>query len=216
MGKEKFLYAFIIFAPPVFMLFSLSIGRFPLPVSEIFQILWCKLTAKDCTLPAIHQSVIWDVRLPRVVLGAFVGGCLATNGAAFQGMFKNPLVSSGILGVSSGAGFGAALGILLFKTASATYPLAFLFGILAVCLSFLIGRIYSATPVITLVLGGLIVSLRWMGLSRPFPPFFLDALPSVVAGGVTEGALRTIGVTPPTAEKNHPFFFPIRPSKKYL
>lgn len=64
-----------------------------------------------------------------------VGGALAVSGTAFQGIFKNPLVSSGILGVSAGAGFGATLAILLFNSMAATYPLALGFGMLAVMLS---------------------------------------------------------------------------------
>lgn len=106
----------------------------------------------------IAYAVIMDIRLPRAIIGALVGGALAVSGTAFQGLFKNPLVSSGILGVSSGAGFGAALGILLFHRVSATYPLALFFGMFAVFLSYMIGRIYQKTPAIMLVLGGVIVS----------------------------------------------------------
>lgn len=108
--------------------------------------------------PDIYQNIIWEIRLPRALLGALVGAGLAVSGTAFQGLFRNPLVSSGILGVSSGAGFGAALAILLFKNVAAAYPFALLFGILAVTCSYLIGRLYSTTPTIMLVLGGVIVS----------------------------------------------------------
>ena len=87
-----------------------------------------------------------------------MGGSLAVSGAAFQGLFRNPLVSAGILGVSSGAGFGAALAILLFNTTAPVYLFAFAFGALAVMLSYLVGRIYRTTPTIMLVLGGVIVS----------------------------------------------------------
>ena len=96
--------------------------------------------------------------MPRALLGVMVGACLAISGTAFQGLFRNPLVSSGILGVSSGAGFGAALAILLFNTATAAYPFALAFGIIAVACAYLIGRLYSTTPAIMLVLGGVIVS----------------------------------------------------------
>lgn len=111
-----------------------------------------------CRLPDIHQALVWDIRMPRAILGAMVGGSLAISGAAFQGLFRNPLVSSGVLGVSSGAGFGAALAILLFNSVAPTYTFAFAFGILAVVLSYLIARVYNSTPTIMLVLGGVIVS----------------------------------------------------------
>ena len=96
--------------------------------------------------------------LPRAILGALVGGSPAVSGAAFQGLFRNPLVSSGILGVRSGAGFGAALAILLFSHTNYVYLFAFCFGGLAVLLSYFISRVYNTTPTIMLVLGGVIVS----------------------------------------------------------
>jgi iron complex transport system permease protein len=106
----------------------------------------------------MYQTIVWEIRLPRALLGSLVGACLAVSGTAFQGLFRNPLVSSGILGVSSGAGFGAALAILLFNTVTAAYPFALAFGIVAVACAYLIGRLYSITPAIMLVLGGVIVS----------------------------------------------------------
>ncbi|MBN2468165.1 MAG: iron ABC transporter permease, partial [Deltaproteobacteria bacterium] len=131
---------------------------YPLPATEIMKALWCRLWPEGCMTPDIYQNIIWEIRLPRALLGALVGAGLAVSGTAFQGLFRNPLVSSGILGVSSGAGFGAALAILLFKNVAAAYPFALLFGILAVTCSYLIGRLYSTTPTIMLVLGGVIVS----------------------------------------------------------
>ena len=104
------------------------------------------------------HNIIWEIRLPRALLGCLVGASLAISGTAFQGLFQNPLVSSGILGVSSGSGFGAALAIILFNTVSAAYPFAFFFGISAVICSYLIGRLYGQAPAIMLVLGGVIVS----------------------------------------------------------
>jgi len=172
----------IITAPAACILLSLCLGRYPVPLSEVTTIFWNKLTFTPCELPDIHQSVVWDIRFPRAVLGALVGGSLAVSGAAFQGLFKNPLVSSGILGVSSGAGFGAALAILLFNTALVIYPLALFFGILAVCLSYMIGRIYKTSPVIMLVLGGVIVSSVFSALIS-FAKYVADPyeqLPTIV------------------------------------
>jgi iron complex transport system permease protein len=156
--RPLYLLVLLIAAPSLAIFGSLYIGRYPLPISTIAEVVWCKLANTNCSLPDTFQSVIWDIRLPRAILGAMVGGCLAISGTAFQGLFKNPLVSSGILGVSAGAGFGAALGILIFNSPAAAYPLAFAFGSLAVFFSYLIGRIYITTPTIMLVLGGIIVS----------------------------------------------------------
>lgn len=109
-------------------------------------------------LTTISHTIVWEIRLPRAILGAMVGACLAVSGTSFQGLFRNPLVSSGILGVSSGAGFGAALAILLFNTMAAAYPFALAFGMAAVVCSYLIGRMYHSSPTVMLVLGGVIVS----------------------------------------------------------
>jgi len=155
--KKTKLLLFII-TPFIVILLSLLIGRYPVDLSTVIHIIWCRLTMQPCYVEDIYQTVVLDIRLPRAILGAMVGGCLAISGAAFQGLFRNPLVSSGLLGVSSGAGFGAALAIILFEQMEATYIFAFAFGILAVILSYLIARVYNATPTIMLVLGGVIVS----------------------------------------------------------
>ncbi|MEQ8236728.1 MAG: iron ABC transporter permease [Syntrophomonadaceae bacterium] len=145
-------------APFLAVLLSLSIGRYPVEAPEVIQVIWCKITLQPCPVDEIYQTVVWDIRLPRAILGAMVGGCLAISGASFQGLFRNPLVNAGLLGVSSGAGFGASLAIILFDNVLLTYVFAFGFGMSAVILSYLIARVYKTTPTIMLVLGGVIVS----------------------------------------------------------
>ncbi len=164
------------------MLVSLLVGRYPVSITTVIEVLWCRMTFQPCQVADIYQTVVWDIRLPRIILGAMVGGCLAISGAAFQGLFRNPLVSSSILGVSSGAGFGAALAIILFNQVAATYTFAFGFGILAVVLSYLIGRVYNATPTIMLVLGGVIVSSVFSALISLLKYLAdpMDQLPAIV------------------------------------
>ena len=156
--KFKAVVAICILAPLACVLLSLCIGRYPVPLDQVVAIVFDWLFHPLHRNGDIPYTVVIDIRFPRAVVGALVGGALAVSGTAFQGLFKNPLVSSGILGVSSGAGFGAALAILLFNTVSATYPLALCFGVLAVFMSYAIGSIYRRTPTIMLVLGGVIVS----------------------------------------------------------
>ncbi len=180
--KKKILYALLVLGPLAFIFITLFIGRYPVSISVVAQILWCKLTFSPCNLPEIYQTLVWDIRMPRAILGAMVGGSLAVSGAAFQGLFRNPLVSSGILGVTSGAGFGAALAIILFHSTIPIYISAFLFGGLAVLLSFMIARVYNTTPTIMLVLGGTIVSSVFAALIS-FAKYVADPaneLPSIV------------------------------------
>lgn len=186
-GKSKYglviLKITLVLAPLAFIFFSLFIGRYPISFTMALRVLWYRLTMAGTAPLDVYQTLIWEIRMPRAILGAMVGSCLAVSGAAFQGLFRNPLVSSGILGVSSGAGFGAALAILLFHAAtSATYIFAFAFGMLAVLLSYLIGRIYNTTPTIMLVLGGVIVSSVFSALIS-FAKYVADPyeeLPTIV------------------------------------
>ena len=154
-GLRTGLFVLIAVFPPLLGVFSIFLGRYPISVQEIAALAASVFTGRE--VDPIHFSVIVHVRLPRIILGALVGGSLAVSGAAFQGLFRNPLVSSGMLGVSSGAGFGAALALILCDKYVYVYPFAFGFGLLAVLLCFFIGRVTASTHAITLVLGGVIV-----------------------------------------------------------
>ncbi|MBP5239819.1 MAG: iron ABC transporter permease, partial [Oscillospiraceae bacterium] len=105
-----------------------------------------------------NYRVIWYLRLPRAIAAAMCGAALAVSGAAFQGVFRNPLVNSGLLGVSTGAGFGACAAIVFLGGGIYTYVLAFTFALLAVVLSYFAGRVSKVTTSVTLILGGVIVS----------------------------------------------------------
>ncbi|HEX3011707.1 MAG TPA: iron ABC transporter permease [Syntrophomonadaceae bacterium] len=180
--KNKLINTFLIISPLVFIFVTLFVGRYPISIPMVGKILWCKFTMTPCNIPEVYQTIVWDIRMPRAILGALVGGSLAISGASFQGLFRNPLVSSGILGVTSGAGFGAALAIILFKATAPIYISAFFFGGFAVLLSYLIGRVYNTTPTIMLVLGGTIVSSVFSALIS-FTKYVADPtdeLPAIV------------------------------------
>jgi iron complex transport system permease protein len=173
---QKRILAFAcIFLPLLLIFISLFIGRYDLKISNIFSILihgqkW--ITDSD---RAIEYSLIYEIRLPRALLAFVVGGALAISGGALQGMFRNPLVDSGMLGVSAGSGFGACLGIIISHNFYMTYVLAFCFGILAVLLSYATGKIYDSAPTITLVLGGVVISAIFSSLIS-FMKFVADPM----------------------------------------
>ena len=115
--------------------------------------------------PAI-DTVVFQVRLPRIMAAMLVGASLSTSGAAYQGMFRNPLVSPDILGVSAGAGFGASLAIFLSFGVVATQFSAFLFGLLAVAITFSISSsIRGNNPALGLVLVGVLVGTLFTSLT---------------------------------------------------
>ena len=111
------------------------------------------------------KSIIFDIRLPRIISAILIGASLAVAGASFQAMFVNPLVSPGILGVLSGASFGAALGMILGLNWFLINLSNFIFGILAVFFAITISFIYSSSRnMIILVLGGIISSSLFSAL----------------------------------------------------
>ena len=137
---------------------SLCVGRFPLSPEEVLKAIIQSTFSVDCGMGADAVAIVARNRLPRIVAGALVGAALAASGCAFQGLFQNPLVSQGVLGVSSGAGFGAALSILIFSGTSFAPVFAFIFALLAVWLSFMVARMCGEVTTLMLVLGGTIIS----------------------------------------------------------
>ncbi|MGM0471102.1 MAG: FecCD family ABC transporter permease [Bacillota bacterium] len=144
--------------PIIAVLGSLFVGRYPLSFMDITNILQGELLNLNADYTEMAATILLEVRLPRAILGSLVGGSLAVSGAALQGLFHNPLVDSGMLGVSAGAGLGAAVAIVYFDNLFLIYLLSFIGGSLAVFLSYSIAQLYDQASNIMLVLGGVIVS----------------------------------------------------------
>jgi iron complex transport system permease protein len=136
---------------------SLMSGQMRIHSGTIVKILASRIIPIQSSWPATLESVILDVRLPRLLAGLLIGAGLSISGAAFQGLFRNPLVSPHILGVSAGAGFGAALAILFFGNIFMVQLFSFAFGLIAVWMTYALSRIYRSTPVLMLVLAGIII-----------------------------------------------------------
>jgi iron complex transport system permease protein len=136
---------------------SLMLGQMTIAPDTIVRIFASAVLPIERTWSPILESILFDVRFPRLLAGLLVGGGLSISGAAFQGLFRNPLVSPHILGVSAGAGLGAALAILFFGHILAVQILSFVFGLLAVLMTYSLSRVYRSTPVLMLVLSGIIV-----------------------------------------------------------
>jgi iron complex transport system permease protein len=146
-------FLLLMLLPLLAVFLSLFVGRYSIGPVGVFTAL-----LRPETVSAADYSVVWQLRMPRSLAAAFVGASLAVSGAAFQGVFRNPLANSGLLGVSNGAGFGAAFAIVFLGGGVYTYTCSFLFAVSAVVLSYLAGRFCGATPNVTLILGGVIIS----------------------------------------------------------
>ena len=140
----------------VMLTISMMVGKYgagPVPLYAA-----AKAALTGGAVDPILLTVLWNIRLPRVLAGLCVGAALSAAGATYQGLFRNPLVSPDILGVSAGASLGAVLGIFLSLPVIAIQLLGFIGGLLAVAAVYAIGAtIGGRDPVLTLVLAGVAI-----------------------------------------------------------
>lgn len=137
---------------------AFAFGRFPVTPLDLLRSLAAKATGTPSGLPGAVETVVWQIRGPRVVAAVLVGSALAVAGAAFQGLFRNPLVSPDILGASSGAALGAVVGIYLALGVLGIQALAFAGGLAAVAAVYAIGSaLRGGDTILILVLTGVVV-----------------------------------------------------------
>ena len=137
---------------------ALCIGRYLVPPENVIGILLGQIVPIDPFWRPVEETVVLQIRLPRVLLALAIGAGLSVAGAAFQGLFGNPLVSPHILGVSSGAGFGAALSILAFRHLAYVPVGALIFGIAAMLVALWISRRGGRSSLFMLILAGVITA----------------------------------------------------------
>jgi len=154
----------LLILPLLSVIVSLFFGRFYINPGTVVKVLLSKIIPLHQTWSATMETVIFQVRLPRVFLALLVGAALSISGSSFQGMFQNPLVSPDILGVSSAAGFGASVAILLSGDSLTIHIFALSFGIMGVIFAYMLSRIHKMTPILMLVLSGVIVSAFFSAL----------------------------------------------------
>ncbi len=137
---------------------AFTIGRYPVSLAELLDVLWSRALGRAPSAPAAVENVVLLVRGPRVMAALLVGSALAVAGAAFQGLFRNPLVSPDILGASSGAALGAVIGIFFSLGVLGIEFLAFAGGLAAVAAVYVIGSMLrSRDPILVLVLAGVVI-----------------------------------------------------------
>ena len=137
---------------------AFAVGRFPVTPVQLLAVMWSKLTGAPHGLPASFDVVVLNVRGPRIAAAILVGAALAAAGSAYQGLFRNPLVSPDILGVSTGAALGAVVGIYLSLGVVAIQTLAFVMGLGAVVVVYaVVAALRRHDPVLVLVLAGIVI-----------------------------------------------------------
>lgn len=142
----------------VAVLLSFPMGRYPVSIPQLFSQIGSDLFGTPSPADENLSRVLYRIRLPRILLAVLAGGSLSAAGAAYQGVFQNPMASPDLLGASSGAAFGAALGILAGFSGGGVTAMAFLFSLITVLVSWLVSRASRGSRVMTLVLSGMMVS----------------------------------------------------------
>jgi len=183
-----------LFLLPIPLLFlSLFVGRYGIAPREV----WAALTGGP-GVPDVVRALVLRVRLPRALAAALVGANLSVAGAAYQGVFRNPLVEGRILGVSSGAGLGAAAALLLGANPALLQGLAFAGGLVGVGLTSLLGWAFGAGVLILIIAGVLVESFlsAILGIVKytADPLGTLPALTHWLLGGL--GAVRWADLLP--------------------
>lgn len=182
MKKSYLIIVFLIVVYILVFFFSFTIGQYPISFSDSIKVLLSRIFPIERVWDETFDVVIFQARLPRIISAMLVGGALSIGGASFQGIFYNPLVEPYILGVSSGAGFGAAIAILLGGNFITVQVTSFLMGLLSMILTLWIGSSRRNKSTITLVLSGFIVGSLFSSFIS-FIKFVADPytkLPSIV------------------------------------
>jgi iron complex transport system permease protein len=198
-------YVLAIAALAGLVVLAFAVGRYPISLSEFAGLLWSKIGGAHRDLAPNVETVVLQVRGPRVLAALLVGASLAAAGTAYQGMFRNPLVSPDILGVSSGAALGAVLAIFLSLGAFLVQMLAFAGGLAAVGLVYWIGsRLRGHDPLLALVLTGVVIGsllgsmialLKYLG--DPYNQ--LPAITFWLLGSLASIAPRDLAIAAPLA-----------------
>lgn len=196
-GKEAVIRGTLVTALALTLLAALCIGRYPVRVQDIFRLLMGMET-----LDSRARTVVFSLRLPRVILAALAGAGLSAAGVSLQAMFGNPLVSSHILGVSASAGFGAALGILLFGRSWAIQALAVMFGFGGMFMVYTLGKRRGKTGILLLVLSGVIVTAVFEALTSLVkyiadPEEKLPAITYYLMGSLSAASFRDLRFAAP-------------------
>lgn len=155
-GINIYISIILILLPVVSALICIGMGRYSLSVAETIKVLIGGI--RDASEQDMAYTVIYNIRLPRIILAILVGAGLSCSGAAFQGLFTNPLATPDTLGVASGASFGAVLALMFDSNLLIVQIMALIFGLLACLITYKISKIKGSSSVVMIVLAGMVVS----------------------------------------------------------
>ncbi len=158
MIRKPFLTVSLIFGTALIL--SIALGAVTIPPGNAIKILINKLPglSYEVTWPAYYETILWDLRLPHTILVALTGAALAGSGAAFQGLFRNPLADPYLIGVASGAGLGAIVIMSIPQVGRYLVPFgAFLGALLTIISVYQLAKVGQIVPLTTLILAGVAI-----------------------------------------------------------
>ena len=153
----------IIITLVITILVAMGVGRYSISISDIINTLLPKNLSSGNVDPNV-KTVIYNIRLPRVLIAALAGSGLAVAGAAFQSLFSNSLATPDTLGVATGASFGAALGIILGFGSVGIQMCAFILGIVCVGLVYFISKVKGQRSMVMIILAGMVISALFQAM----------------------------------------------------
>ncbi|MCX4663476.1 FecCD family ABC transporter permease [Streptomyces uncialis] len=175
-GTTSLLTTGLIAALLVMALVSAGTGAYDIPIGDVLSSVRHRIGLGGQALDRVGESVLWNVRLPRVVLALLVGASLGCAGALMQGVFGNPLAEPGVIGISAGAAVGAVVAIAFGLTFLGNWTVtaaAFIAGLVTVSLVYALSRSGGRTEVVTLILTGIAVN-AFAGALIGLSVFFAD------------------------------------------
>ena len=153
--KAKIIIMFL--ALIIVFIMSFAIGRYAIHPVDVLKVLLSKFIHIKKTWDDNATTVIFEIRLPRIIAALLIGSALSVAGCVYQGLFKNNMVSPEVLGASNGAGFGAALGIFFSMGYAKTTLLSFITGLFAISLAYFISEKSRADKTFSMILSGIMV-----------------------------------------------------------
>ena len=135
----------------------LTVGKYPISVKDSVLIIANRILPLNLNFSPAMETVVFNVRIPRIIAAILIGGCLSAAGSAYQGIFNNPLISPDILGATAGSSFGASLAIIMSGSIAAIQASSFLFGLLAVFAACFISiKVKHGNQTLILILSGIL------------------------------------------------------------
>ncbi len=146
----------LIALPLIVAILCIGVGRYSISASDTVRVILDEI--KGTSEQGLEYTVIFNIRMPRVLLAMLVGAGLACAGAAFQGLFTNPLATPDTLGVASGASFGAVLALMYDANMITVQIMALIFGLIACLITYSFSKIKGSSSIVMIVLAGMVVS----------------------------------------------------------